>query len=148
MTTGNRRTAAAPDVLRDPLRNHGTAFTQTERDALGLTGRLPAAVLTLEQQAQRAYRQLRAQDGTLAKNLYLSQLHDHNETLYFKVLRDHLPELLPIVHDPTVGEAIQHQCHDYGAAEEVRYDIERLTDRYGLPRLRTPGHDGRDVGAT
>ncbi len=60
-----------------------------------MTGRLPAAVLTLEEQAERAYRQLGQQSTALAKNVYLEQLHDRNETLYYRVLAEHLAELLP-----------------------------------------------------
>jgi malate dehydrogenase (oxaloacetate-decarboxylating) len=60
---------AIPDVLQDPIRDKGTAFTQAERDALGLTGRLPSAVLTLDQQAQRAYQQMLRQRDDLAKNV-------------------------------------------------------------------------------
>ncbi|MGW3864480.1 NAD-dependent malic enzyme [Streptomyces sp. NPDC005047] len=104
---------AVPDVLEDPLRNHGVGFSSDERHALGLAGRLPAAVLDLDQQAQRAYLQLQAQPNDLAKNIYLEQLHDRNETLYYRVLRDHLPEMLPIVYDPTVGEAIREYSHEY-----------------------------------
>src|SRR5690349_10933717 len=67
---------AIPHVLEDPIQDRGTAFTEEERDALGLTGRLPSAVLTLEQQAQRAYQQMRRQGDDLAKNIYMEQLHD------------------------------------------------------------------------
>jgi malate dehydrogenase (oxaloacetate-decarboxylating) len=85
----NGATSATPPVLNDPLRNHGVAFTEAEREDLGLTGRLPPAVLTLDQQAQGVYRQLAAQGSDLAKNIYLEQLHDRNEVLYDKVLLDH-----------------------------------------------------------
>ncbi|MGW0819419.1 NAD-dependent malic enzyme [Streptomyces viridiviolaceus] len=122
------RTPATPDVLVDPLRNHGVGFTQAERDALGLTGRLPSGVLGLEQQAQRAYQQLQAQDGDLGKNVYLEQLHDRNETLYYKVLADHLVELLPIVYDPTVGEAIERYSHEYRRPRGVFLSIDRPDD--------------------
>ncbi|MEV5177904.1 NAD-dependent malic enzyme [Streptomyces flaveolus] len=128
MAEGNERTPATPEILRDPLRNHGVGFSEAERDALGLTGRLPAAVLTLEQQAQRAYRQLQAQGSDLAKNVYLEQLRDRNETLYFKVLRDNLPELLPIVYDPTVGEAIERYSHEYRGPRGVFLSIDRPDD--------------------
>src|SRR5262245_21592360 len=106
-------TPTIPDVLNDPLRNRGAGFTPAEREALGLTGRLPSGVLTLDQQAPRAYQQLQAQPNDLAKNVYLEQLHDRNEVLYYKVLSDHLVELLPIVYDPTVGEAIERYSHEY-----------------------------------
>ena len=73
---------AVPAVLNDPLLNHGAAFTAAERKALALTGRLPSAVLTLEEQARRAWQQLQAQPSDLAKNVYTEQLHDRNEVLY------------------------------------------------------------------
>ena len=98
---------AVPAVLNDPLLNHGAAFTAAERKALALTGRLPSAVLTLEEQARRAWQQLQAQPSDLAKNVYTEQLHDRNEVLYYRLLLDHLAELLPIVYDPAVGDAIE-----------------------------------------
>jgi malate dehydrogenase (oxaloacetate-decarboxylating) len=110
------------------LRNRGVAFTQAERDALGLTGRLPSAVLTLEQQALRAYGQLHRQGSDLAKNVYLEQLHDRNEVLYYKVLGDHLAELLPIVYDPTVGEAIERYSHEYRRPRGVFLSIDQPDD--------------------
>ncbi|MEV4111765.1 NAD-dependent malic enzyme [Nonomuraea sp. NPDC049695] len=128
MAKHTARTPATPRVLTDPLRNRGVGFTQADRDELGLTGRLPSAVLTLEQQAQRAYRQLQAQDGALGKNVYLEQLHDRNETLYYKVLTDHLVELLPVVYDPTVGEAIEKYSHEYRRPRGVFLSIDRTED--------------------
>ncbi|MGW3562571.1 NAD-dependent malic enzyme [Streptomyces sp. NPDC000941] len=128
MTETRRRTPATPAALADPPRNHGVAFTQEERDALGLTGRLPSGVLTLDQQAQRAYQQMNAQGDDLAKNVYLEQLHDRNETLYFKVLSDHLAELLPIVYDPTVGEAIEKYSNEYRRPRGIFLSIDRPED--------------------
>ncbi|MEE1763863.1 NAD-dependent malic enzyme [Streptomyces sp. SP18BB07] len=122
------RTPTTPGGLVDPFRNRGVAFTQAERDELGLTGRLPSGVLTLEQQAKRAYQQLQAQDTDLAKNVYLEQLHDRNETLYYKVLTDHLVELLPIVYDPTVGEAIEKYSSEYRRPRGVFLSIDRPDD--------------------
>ncbi|MCQ8187087.1 NAD-dependent malic enzyme [Streptomyces rugosispiralis] len=124
MAKSTARTPATPDALMDPLLNRGVAFTRPERDELGLTGRLPSGVLTLEQQARRAYQQLRAQGSDLAKNVYLEQLHDRNETLYFEVLTDHLVELLPIVYDPTVGEAIEKYSHEYRRPRGVFLSID------------------------
>ena len=79
MSRSSVRASAVPDVLNDPLRNRGVAFTLAERGALGLTGRLPSGVLTLEEQARRAWQQLQAQGDDLAKNVYMEQLHDRNE---------------------------------------------------------------------
>ncbi|GAA3823817.1 NAD-dependent malic enzyme [Streptomyces chiangmaiensis] len=128
MTERHARTPATPGVLTDPLRNRGVAFAPEEREALGLTGRLPSGVLTLEQQAQRAYRQMQVQGSDLAKNVYLEQLHDRNETLYFKILAEHLPELLPIVYDPTVGEAIEKYSHEYRRPRGIFLSIDRPDD--------------------
>src|SRR5918996_4136253 len=100
-------------LLADPLNNKGNAFTQEERERHGLVGMLPPAVLSLEFQARRAWEQLRAQPDDLAKNVCLEQLHDRNEVLYFRLLCDHLTELLPIVYDPTVGEAVQRYSPEY-----------------------------------
>jgi malate dehydrogenase (oxaloacetate-decarboxylating) len=126
--TRDAGTSTIPPVLSDPLSNHGAAFTEAEREALGLTGRLPAAVLTLDQQAQRSYKQLQAQSGDLAKNVYLEQLHDRNEVLYYKVLLDHLAELLPIVYDPVVGDAIEQYSHEYRRPRGLYLSIDRPDD--------------------
>jgi malate dehydrogenase (oxaloacetate-decarboxylating) len=122
------RTPAVPGVLDDPMRNRGVAFTVAEREALGLTGRLPSGVLTLDQQARRAYQQLQMQDGDLAKNVCMEQLHDRNEVLYFKVLLDHLAELLPVVYDPVVGDAIERYSHEYRRPRGIFLSIDRPDD--------------------
>jgi len=114
--------------LDDPILNRGVAFSAAEREALGLTGRLPSGVLTLEEQAQRAYRQLQDQGSDLAKNVYLEQLHDRDETLYYKLLGDHLAELLPVVYDPTVGEAIEKYSHEYRRPRGIYLSIDRPDD--------------------
>jgi malate dehydrogenase (oxaloacetate-decarboxylating) len=119
---------AIPDVLEDPILDKGTAFTESERDTLGLTGRLPSAVLTLDQQAQRAYQQMLRQDDDLAKNVYMEQLHDRNEVLYYRVLADHLAELLPVVYDPVIGDAIEHYSHEYRRPRGLYLSIDRPDD--------------------
>jgi malate dehydrogenase (oxaloacetate-decarboxylating) len=119
---------AIPAVLEDPIRDKGTAFTEAERDTLGLTGRLPAAVLTLDQQALRAYQQMQRQGDDLAKNVYMEQLHDRNEVLYYRVLADHLAELLPIVYDPVIGDAIERYSHEYRRPRGLYLSIDRPDD--------------------
>ena len=111
-------------VLSDPWLNKGTAFPESERAALGLTGLLPSRVLTLDQQAQRAYRQCSQQASDLDKNVYLTALHDRNEVLFYRVLTDHLSELLPIVYTPTIGEAIQQYSHQYRRPRGVYLSID------------------------
>ena len=117
-----------PTVLTDPMTNRGTAFTLEERARLGLTGRLPAAVETLDQQARRSYSQLQSYDSDLQRYVFLDALHDRNEVLYFKLLTDHLAELLPIVYDPTVGEAIKKWSHDYRRSRAVYLSVDRPED--------------------
>ncbi|OBK22741.1 NAD-dependent malic enzyme [Mycobacterium asiaticum] len=102
-----------PDALSTPSLNRGVGFTHEQRRRLGLTGRLPAAVLTLDQQADRVWHQLQSMATDLGRNLLLEQLHYRHELLYFKVLTDHLVELMPVVYTPTVGEAIQRFSDEY-----------------------------------
>jgi malate dehydrogenase (oxaloacetate-decarboxylating) len=128
MTKHTGHIPAVAAVLNDPFLNRGMAFTAAERETLGLTGRLPSAVLTLDQQAERAYRQLGDQPDDLAKNVYLEQLHDRNEVLYYRVLTDHLAEMLPIVYDPTVGAAIEKYSHEYRRPRGIYLSIDRPDD--------------------
>jgi malate dehydrogenase (oxaloacetate-decarboxylating) len=121
-------TPAEPAVLNDPLRNRGVAFTLAERETLGLTGRLPSAVLSLDEQARRVWEQLQAQGDDLAKNVYMEQLHDRNEVLYYRVLLDHLVELLPIVYDPVVGDAIERYSHEFRRPRGIYLSIDRPDD--------------------
>ncbi len=96
---------AGRDALSDPLRNKGTAFTCDERTALGIEGLPPPRVESLEEQAARVAANLQAKASPLDKYLYLAALQDENATLFYRVLLDHLEELLPVVYTPTVGEA-------------------------------------------
>ena len=117
-----------PAIITNPLTNRGTAFTHEERAQLGLVGRLPAAVETLDQQAARAYRQISAYETDLEKYIYLDQLHNRNEVLYYRVITDHLAEMLPIVYDPTIGEAIKKWSGDYRQSRAVYLSIDRPED--------------------
>src|SRR5579871_3144830 len=99
-------------VLTTPLLNKGTAFTSEEREALGLTGLLPPVISTLEAQTASAYLQYQRLPDALSKNIYLTALHDRNEVLFFRVLSEHLREMIPIVNDRTVGLAMQQYHHE------------------------------------
>ncbi|KGQ24195.1 NAD-dependent malic enzyme [Gallibacterium anatis] len=116
------------NILTNPLTNKGTAFTLEERAKLGLTGRLPAAVETLEEQAKRAYAQLSRYEKPMEKYIYLDQLHNRNEVLYYRLLTDHLAEMLPIVYDPTVGDAIKQWSRDYRRSRAVYLNVNRPED--------------------
>ena len=130
-------------VLSDPRINKGTAFSAAEREALDLVGMLPPRVLTIDEQVVRAYRQYLAQPSDLAKNVFLTGLHDRNEVLFFRLLGDHLPEMLPIVYTPTVGEAIQRYSHEYRRPRGVYLSVE---DPDGIERaLRAGGRGPGDI---
>jgi malate dehydrogenase (oxaloacetate-decarboxylating) len=104
------------DLLLDPLTNKGTAFPVEEREALGLLGLLPPALCTLEQQLERAYENFQNKSSPLERYVYLASLQDRNEVLFFRLLHDHIEEMMPIVYTPTVGEACQRFSHIYRRA--------------------------------
>jgi malate dehydrogenase (oxaloacetate-decarboxylating) len=115
-------------LLADFRHNHGTAFSSDERSALGLIGLLPPAVVTLDQQSRRVYEQYRTQPSDLAKNTYLAALHDRNEVLYYKLLEDHLVEMLPVVYDPTIAQAIERFSHEFRRPTGVYLSIDHVDD--------------------
>jgi malate dehydrogenase (oxaloacetate-decarboxylating)(NADP+) len=99
------------ELLHDPLLNKGTAFTEAERDALGVRGLLPPHVLSQDEQAERALQHVRGQPTDLEKYIELSALHDRNESLFFRVVCDHIDEMQPLIYTPTVGLACQMYGH-------------------------------------
>src|SRR5271154_822343 len=100
-------------LLLSPYLNRGTAFTLAERETLGLTGLLPVHVSTIEGQLARVYSQYLRQPDDLDKNLYLASLRDRNEVLFYRLLTDHIEEMLPIVYTPTVGTAIERYSLEF-----------------------------------
>ena len=94
-------------LLRDPLLNKGTAFTEEERDAFGLRGFLPAHVLSMQEQVERTLINLRSLPSDLEKYIALNSLHDRNEALFFRVVCDNIDEIQPLIYTPTVGLACQ-----------------------------------------
>lgn len=98
---------SGPALLETPLLNKGIAFTQEERKTFNLEGLLPYAHENIEEQAKRAYQQFSSFQNNLNKHIYLRNIQDTNETLYYRLIIDHLQEMLPIIYTPTVGEACQ-----------------------------------------
>ena len=98
-------------LLHDPQRNKGTAFTESEREAFGLRGLLPPRVLTQELQMRRVMANLRAAPTDLERYVSMIALQDRNEMLFYRVVLDHLDELMPIIYTPTVGQACQEFGH-------------------------------------
>jgi malate dehydrogenase (oxaloacetate-decarboxylating) len=130
--------ARGRSVLSNPMLNRGTAFTPEERRALGLQGLLPSGVTTLEVQLRRVYAQYRRQSDDLAKYVFLANIRDRNEVLFYRLLTEHLEEMLPIVYTPTVGKAIEQYSHEYrrprGVYLSVNHpeDVEESLRNYGL----------------
>ncbi|GAB4237693.1 MAG: NAD-dependent malic enzyme [Deltaproteobacteria bacterium] len=98
------------DLLHDPLLNKGTAFTERERDDLGLRGLLPPRVSTQEQQVARVLENIRRKTSDIEKYIYLVALQDRQENLFYRVVMDNLDEMMPIIYTPTVGQG----CIEFG----------------------------------
>lgn len=98
-------------LLNDSMLNKGVAFQVSERVDLGIEGLLPPAVLTIEQQLARVYENYQRQPDDLDRYMYLAALQDRNETLFYRLLSEHVEEMTPIVYTPTVGLACQNYSH-------------------------------------
>lgn len=95
-------------LLENPLLNKGLAFTQEERNAFNLNGLLPDQVETIKEQTERAWAQFCHFKRDISKHVYLRNIQDTNETLFYNLVRLHLREILPVIYTPTVGEACEH----------------------------------------
>lgn len=100
-------------LLENPIFNKGSAFSEEERDLYGLRGLLPPHIDTLEEQVARAYGAFQEAVGDLQKHIFLRQLQDTNEILFYRLLLGHIDEMLPIVYTPTVGLACEQFSHIY-----------------------------------
>jgi malate dehydrogenase (oxaloacetate-decarboxylating)(NADP+) len=98
------------DLLHDPVLNKGTAFSEEERDALGLRGLLPPHVHTPEEQVMRVMENFHREPTNLEKYIQMIALQDRNETLFYRVVMEHIEEMMPIIYTPTVGQG----CQEYG----------------------------------
>ena len=138
-----RISARGAAVLAVPAINRGTAFTAEERHELGLTGLLPSGVSTLDGQLRRTYAQYSHQGDDLAKWVYLTNLHNRNEVLFYKLLSEHIEEMLPIVYTPTVGSAIEQFSNEFRRSRGVYLSVD---DPEGVElALRNTGLNAQDV---
>jgi malate dehydrogenase (oxaloacetate-decarboxylating) len=126
-------------LLLNPHTNKGSAFTRRERDELDIGGLLPPAVCTMHQQLDRTYENFKVKTTSLEKFVYLSSLQDRNETLFYRLVLEHIEEMMPVVYTPVVGEACQKYSHIYRRgrglyiAYEDRDRIEEILLNAGIP---------------
>ncbi len=134
------------EVLLDPLTNKGAAFTNEERSELGLHGLLPVNVATMEEQLCRRYENFRAQPSNIAKYTYLAMLQNRNETLFYKMVKDHVEEMLPLIYTPTVGEVSQRYSFLYSHSRGVyiSYPMRDQMDQL-IENIASAKKDGVDV---
>jgi malate dehydrogenase (oxaloacetate-decarboxylating) len=110
---------AGPALLETPLLNKGAAFTEIERRTFNLIGLLPPRYESIDEQVERAYQQFSKFDEPINKHIYLRVVQDNNETLFYRLLREHLVEMLPIIYTPTVGDACEHFSDIYRSARGI-----------------------------
>lgn len=110
---------SGPNLLNISLLNKGCAFTEQERDSFGLRGLIPQRFETIEQQVERAYQQYCSFDEPINKHIYLRATQDSNETLFYRLVRDHIEEMMPIIYTPTVGDACERFSEIYRRARGV-----------------------------
>ena len=128
-------------LLERPLLNKGTAFTRQERRMFGLLGLLPPTEETLDEQAARAYEAYQDKPTDLERHIYLRQLQDSNETLFYRLLLDHLAEMMPIVYTPTVGLACEQFSHIFRRprglfiAYPERDEIDEILENAASPQV-------------
>jgi malic enzyme len=138
-------------LLRNPLTNKGSAFTEAERTALGLHGLVPPAVSTMEQQLARVYENYRAKQTPLERYIHLISLQDRNETLFFRLVHEHVDEMMPIVYTPVVGEACQQFSHIFRRARglyishQQRHQIDAVLRNHSRPPAVIVVTDGERI---
>jgi malate dehydrogenase (oxaloacetate-decarboxylating) len=121
---------AGPSLLETPLLNKGSAFSGRERLNFNLIGLLPPRYENIEEQVKRAYMQYKSFDQPINKHIYLRAVQDNNETLFYRLLNEHLVEMLPIIYTPTVGEACEHFSDIYRSARGIiaSYEEQQFMD--------------------
>ena len=120
---------SGPGLIETPLLNKGSAFSKQERENFNLAGLLPPRFETIEEQVERCYQQYSSFSDNLNKHIYLRAIQDNNETLYYRLVRDHIDEMMPIIYTPTVGDACEKFSDIYRSARGLFISYE---DRYQI----------------
>jgi malate dehydrogenase (oxaloacetate-decarboxylating) len=162
---GLKTNAFGSALLTTAKLNKGTAFSESERQQLGLRGKLPYSIESLQQQELRVYQQFSKKENNLEKHLYLRNLHNTNEVLFYKLVSQHLTEMLPILYTPTVGKAVEQFSQEFQQArglyiaypdkdhiDEIlenrlnpEVDIIVMTDGEGVLGIGDQGIGGMDI---
>ncbi len=119
-----RIAARGREVLAHPMINFGTAFTRSEREELGLIGLLPPGVTNVYDQVKRIYRQYKTEPNPMARYVFLTALKDRNEVLFYRLVSEHIEEMLPIIYTPTIGRAIEEFSNWFHRPSGVFIDID------------------------
>ncbi|HEC03671.1 MAG TPA: NAD-dependent malic enzyme [Phycisphaerales bacterium] len=135
--------ARGRQILREPLYNKGTAFTYRERDELSLHGLLPPGISSIKKQLDRNYENYLKQPTDLAKYVYLNALHERNEVLFYRLISDHLEEMMPIVYTPVVGEACQNFSHTFRSGRGIYIAYEQKNEIEHI--LINSGHENPSI---
>ncbi|MBN8526619.1 MAG: NAD-dependent malic enzyme [Planctomycetes bacterium] len=113
-------------LLQDPRFNKGTAFTTAERHALGLRGLVPPGILDIQAQQARMLATLQRQANDLERYVHLISLQDRNETLFYRLVIDHIEQMMPLIYTPTVGQACQRHGHIYRRSRGLYISLQDL----------------------
>ncbi|TLX48586.1 NAD-dependent malic enzyme [Pseudoalteromonas phenolica] len=130
---------SGPNLLETPLLNKGSAFSQSERENFNLNGLLPPRFETIEEQVERCYQQYSSFRDNLNKHIYLRAIQDNNETLYYRLVRDHLEEMMPIIYTPTVGDACEKFSDIYRSSRGLFISYEERHNIDDILRNATKG---------
>ena len=130
---------SGPNLLETPLLNKGSAFSQSERENFNLNGLLPPRFETIEEQVERCYQQYSSFKDNLNKHIYLRAIQDNNETLYYRLVRDHLEEMMPIIYTPTVGDACEKFSDIYRSSRGLFISYEERHNIDDILRNATKG---------
>ena len=137
------------ELLKDPFLNKGTAFTAEERKTYRLEGLLPPAVETIELQAERVYAEMKRKSSLIEERRFLMDVFNHNRTLFYRVFREHLVELMPIVYDPVIAESIEKYSEQFVDTQNACYlSIDRPDDIEDALRSAADGREIRLIVAT
>src|SRR5689334_17565116 len=109
-------------LLESPIFNKGSAFSERERAELGLLGLLPAHVATIDEQLIRTYENYKQKTSAQERYIYLVSLQDRNETLFYRLLQEHITEMMPVIYTPVVGEGCKQYSHIYRRPRGIYVD--------------------------